>query len=62
VTIFVPETKNEDEGKIVRHYFEHSRDFDRGYFDHFKRRLSAEFSKAIRRCKHCISSEEIYFE
>jgi len=31
------------------------------HFDHFKRRLLAEFSKTIR-CKHCISSEKMYFE
>jgi len=36
--------------KAVRHYFDHSEDFD-----YLKRRLSAEFSKAIQSFKHCIS-------
>jgi len=61
VTIFVPEIKNEAEGKAVCHYFEHPKDFDRGYFDHFKKRFSAEFYKATRRCKHCIFSEKNMF-
>jgi len=45
--VFVSETKNEAEGKAVRHYFGHLEDFDRDHFDHLKERLSAEFSKAI---------------
>jgi len=44
---FVPETKNEIEGKAGRHYFEHLEDFDRSYFDQLKGRFSVEFSKAV---------------
>jgi len=34
---FVFETKNEAEGKAVRHYFGHLEGFDQSNFDHLKR-------------------------
>jgi len=49
-------------GRAIRYYFGHLEGFDRGHFDHLDGRLSAKFSKTIDRCKHCISSEGMYFE
>jgi len=52
--------KNEIEGKAVRYYLGHSEGFDRGYFIS-KEDFQRSFLK-LYRCKHCISSEEMYFK